>query len=295
MNKIKIIFACIVFSLSFPFFGTQAADFSFSVGQQKVTVGQIFEVRVFVNTNGEQINAIEGDISYPPSILEAKDINEGNSIISLWVEKPAAKDGKIYFSGIIPGGYADDRVSVLTIPFLAKNEGVAEIRFNAIKTLLNDGLGTEASTTLSNISFTIGPAMGVATGTPALKKDIEPPEEFKAQIVNDASIFEGRWFVVFTTQDKGSGIDYYEVCEGKNVCVIADSPYVLKNQELNQEIVVRAVDNSGNERVSFLPARNPLPWYKDIPIPVIIVLLAIVGVALIIRRALWKIREPSKL
>ena len=120
------------------------------------------------------------------------------------------------------------------------------------------------------------------------KEDKDQPEEFKPEIAQSPEMFEGKYFLVFATQDKGSGIDHYEVCEGsKKKCVIAESPYLLQNQELNQEIFVKAVDKSGNERVVTIPAQKPLPWYKNYFVIAILIIGLIIAGA-ILRKILWQ-------
>ena len=45
-------------------------------------------------------------------------------------------------------------------------------------------------------------------------------------------------------------MDHYEVQEGQRGFVIAQSPYLLKNQHLDEQIAVKAIDRAGNERIS---------------------------------------------
>lgn len=76
------------------------------------------------------------------------------------------------------------------------------------------------------------------------------PKMWINKMFSDPAIFDGKYFLVFATQDKGSGISHYEVCEGgKRKCAIAESPYLLQNQKLNQKIFVKAVDKNGNEYI----------------------------------------------
>ena len=117
--------------------------------------------------------------------------------------------------------------------------------------------------------------------------DATPPEEFKPEIGQDPSIFEGKYFLSFATTDKTSGIDYYEVKEapkeilrlptgqGKRDWKRAESPYLLEDQYLKSKISVKAVDKAGNERISeIIPPAKPFPFWI---IPVIIVGLVIIG------------------
>ncbi len=271
---------------------TFAAETFFGTKTQEIKAGQLFEVGVFINTDNEEINAVEGKIIFPQDLLEIKKINDGNSIINFWIEKPkSTSDGHVAFSGIIPGGYNDSQGLIFSVTFLAKKEGSGAIEFSGVKALRNDGKGTEATLTISNFQFLISnpPTGGSVPQITAPKtEDLNPPEAFTPQIAADPTLFKGKWFLVFATQDKGSGIDHYEVCEGTRKCVTAESPYLLQNQDLDEAIVVKVVDKNGNERVATLPPQKSRVWYKDYAI---LGILIIVAIAYLIWKTLWKKRK----
>jgi len=273
---------------------------------KEIGITQQFEVNVILNTEGEQINAVEGKIVFPEDLLEVKEIRDGNSIINFWIERPKAETLKdtntntnlheIFFSGITPGGYNGNQGLILSIIFLAKKGGSGLIEIQNAKTLLNDGKGTEAQLKIFNFQFSIFKESPISQ-TPILEiQDTEPPEDFQPEISRDPAIFDGKWFLVFATQDKGSGIDHYEIRETKRKIeheteanwVIAESPYLLKDQKLQSYIYVKAVDKAGNERIIIVPPRNPLKWYEKFENWVIIILLAVL-VFYILRKILWKI------
>jgi len=299
MKKLKLqlkiqkylIIAVLVF-VAMPVF---AAEVSFDTKTQEIKVNQSFEVGVFINTDNEEINAIEGKIIFPQDLLEIKKINHGNSIINFWIDpvrncvsNGVEKPDEICFSGITPGGYNDSQGLILSITFLAKKEGNGAIKFGEVKALRNDGQGTEAPLTISNFNFTVRETAKSTGQMPIVKEDRDLPEEFVPQIAADPSIFGGKWFLVFATQDKGSGIDHYEICEGKRKCIVAESPYFLQNQNLDYEIIVKAVDKSGNERTVTIPARFARAWYKD---RAILTILIIVALVYLIWKTLWKKRR----
>ncbi|MDP2162330.1 MAG: hypothetical protein Q8K02_17755, partial [Flavobacterium sp.] len=182
-----------------------AAEAFFKTKTQEIKTNQSFEVGIFINTDRESINAIEGKIIFPRDLLEIKKINDGNSIINFWIEKPkSVSEGQIAFSGIVPGGYNDSQGLIFSITFLAKKEGIGIIEFNGVKVLRNDGKGTEATLTISDFQFLISnppagkPAPQVTTPK---TEDRNPPEEFTPQIAADPALFKGEWFLVFATQD----------------------------------------------------------------------------------------------
>jgi len=99
---------------------------------------------------------------------------------------------------------------------------------------------------------------------------------------------------VFATQDKGSGIDYYEIKESRQKFlkifkkwVIAESPYVLKDRKLRSYVYIKAVDKAGNERIAVVEPRYPIKWYENYWIWIIII-LAIIFSFIVIKGNLWK-------
>ena len=296
IQKIKIIIVvCLLLLPAVPIF---AAEISFDAKIKEIAVGERFEVGVFLNTEEEYINAVEGKVIFPENLLELKEIRDGNSIVNFWIERPKIKSGpegeqvpygasnQIAFSGIIPGGYAGEKGLIFSAIFRVKNEGEGIIEIQEAKTLLNDGKGTEASLSISNLQFLISKQVPSPQIPISEIKDIEPPELFEPMISQDPEIFDGKYFLVFLTQDKGSGIDYYEVCEGKRQCVVAESPYLLQNQSLDREIIVKAIDKSGNERIVTLPAQKPAIWYKNYLILAIIIL--VIAIAYLMWKFLWR-------
>jgi hypothetical protein len=260
-----------------------AAELAVNSKNQEIKIDEQFEVSIFLDTEDENINALEGKIMFPADLLELKEIRDGNSIINFWIERPEVKSDnkKIIFSGITPGGYADDQGLIFSMIFQSKKEGNGFIEIRNAKTLLNDGKGTEAKLRISNFQFLISKEAPAKAPIPEIK-DTDPPELFTPEIARDSNIFNGKWFLVFATQDKGSGIDYYEVREGKKNFIIAESPYLLENQNLDKEITVKAIDKAGNKRIVTLPPQNPPAWYEKY-----LAFIIIIGVIFIY--AFWQI------
>jgi len=117
--------------------------------------------------------------------------------------------------------------------------------------------------------------------------DTEVPEAFTPVVASDQSIFNGKYFLVFAAQDKGSGIDHYEVRETraygkKRSWEIAESPYLLRDQTLSSYIYVKAVDRVGNERVAEISPRYTFKWYTHYEFWVII------GIGLLVAYIAWR-------
>jgi hypothetical protein len=266
-----------------------AAEIFFKTEIPEIKIGQLFEVGVFINTKGESINAIEGEVIFPQDLLEIKKINNGNSIVNFWIEKPEnTSKGQIAFSGIIPGGYNNNQGLIFSMTFLAKKENNGVIKFNNMKILRNDGQETETSLNVSNFQFLISGQVPVSQTLVPEIEDNNPPEEFTLKIAADPAIFEGKWFLVFATQDKESGIGHYEVQEGSRSFIVAESPYLLQNQNLDEKIFVKAIDTNGNEKISILSPQKSLPWYQNYWIFVILTIVGLIIAGTILRKVLWQ-------
>ncbi len=244
--------------------------------------GVTFAVDVRLDNQNQCVNAAEVDIAYPKDLIQAVDVSDGDSIFSLWVKDPTiyANYGLISFLGGLPGGYCgrvagDPTLSnkLATIYFRFPTSTAitsssvpqtADISFvSTTRAVLNDGLGTLADLTTAGASYTQilkGQYAAQNVWQEAIQNDTTPPEPFSVGVYRDQSLFGGQLFAVFSTVDKQTGIDHYEVAEvpaqdvglGENQWnwVRAVSPYLIRNQNLNGMIEVRAIDKAGNERLA---------------------------------------------
>jgi hypothetical protein len=258
-------------------------------------MNQSWQAQVFLDSGGANINAVGGKLIFPSDLLAVKTISDGDSVINLWAEKPQLEsDGQITFSGITPGGYNGRQGLIFSVIFSAKQAGSGTLALNQAQAFFD--AGTAAPLATSSWQFLISsqlPAPSVPT-----VKDIYPPEEFLPLVTRAATstIFNGQWFLVFATEDKGSGIAGYEVKETKSKnpkdgrWLPAESPYLLQDQKLSSYIYVKAIDQAGNERIEVVEPRQPITNYPNIIFWSIIALA--VALALIIAgyfiRNLWR-------
>ena len=338
---------------------------------QNVYKDNSFIVEVRLDTEGEEINTVEVNLTYLSDLLEVIDISKGNSILTLWPKEPVVQDGKVSFIAGIPNGFQGENGLITKLIFRGKEIGGGKVDFKEnSKVLLNDGKGTEAQLSFLGGNYEIVekpeglPIISSKThsdqdkwypeatlhlhwyleegteysyllsynplaepdeivDTPEgelvwmgdieykgledgiyyfhLKQitrnkqselewgpkitframiDITPPKEFEPKIAE----IDGRRYLIFATKDKTSGIEYYEVKEGKGSFKKADSPYLLENQRLGTLIKVKAVDKAGNERVEEI--KSP---YKITLVDVLILLLILMGVGVI----LWSAKRIS--
>lgn len=295
ISRIKII-AVIIFFALFSVSAARAAEIQLDAKNQSFAQGEEFLVNVFLNTEEESINAVEGGLLFPTDLLEMREIRDGNSVINFWIEKPhTLQSGIIAFSGITPGGLSGAKEILFSVIFRAKKEGVGAIEIRDMKALLNDGKGTEAKTEILNLEFRIlKPDGHIPYSIFHIPPDTVPPENFKPEISRDLNLFEDKWFLVFTAQDKGAGVERYEVKETRQKFLKifskwspAENLYILKDQKLRSYIFVKAIDKVGNERVAKIEPLYPLKgWYENYWIIGIIALGIIF--ACLLRKILWR-------
>ena len=305
--KIIILFSifCFLFSLS-----AMAAKLELNSSVSEIGTGQQFKIDLTLDAEGEDINAAEGLISFPAEMLELKEIRDGESIVSFWIEKLSLKEaGKIKFSGVIPGGFRGilgpywkgyQPGKVLSLIFNAKKEGMGAVKIRDAKVLLNDGQGIPAETIIFNFQFLISNQAPSSKFQVPSSKDTNPPELFTPEVASDPNIFDGKRFLVFAAQDKGIGVDYYAIHESARTkeaaridtkdWIVAESPYVLKDQKLRSYIYVKAVDKIGNERFAVLPPKFA-PWYKKWFVDT----AAGLGIIIVVLFSIWLWRKYRKI
>ncbi len=254
----KKIFITILFFLLFTPATSNAAEVYLSPDKSSIAPKEQFLVEVFLDTQNVSVNAVEGVVNFPESLLTLKELRDGNSLINFWIEKPhTARAGQVSFSGITSGGFVGPKIFLFSMLFEAKVVGGGDISFKDMRVLSNDGAGTALATTRKTFTF-------VVAGSPVKESnneeiiDTEPPEIFVPFVSSDPSIWGGAYFVVFSTVDKGGGVDHYEVREGRGgECIVAESPYLLPDQSLSKNVYVVAYDVSGNQRTALVKAKNP--------------------------------------
>ncbi len=232
-SKIQIKILSLVFvAVGFLPIDVMAARLYFEPKSISAGVGSIIPAKVFLDSSTEKINALQVSVKYPGKILKLKDWSDGNSIINLWIQNPKAENDTISFQGIIPGGYQGSAGLLLTLNFEVVGEGVATTYFaDNSEALLNDGKGTSVKLELDKLNLSIG---GKDKTEILDSNDNTPPEDFLPVISRDINLFDNKYFLVFATQDKGSGIDHYEVSEDVGFLqpkpsnwITAESPVVL--------------------------------------------------------------------
>ncbi len=154
---LAILFFAIVF---FVHASAQAATLSLSPGVGSYHVGSAINVRVLVDSGGQSINAISGNVTFSNDTLTLESISK-SGIVTLWAQNPsyANASGTASFQGVVLNGYTGSSGTIVTLLFKAKAAGTATVAFSGSGTsvLLNDGQGTNALSGSNGASFTIVP------------------------------------------------------------------------------------------------------------------------------------------
>lgn len=287
MNKLKlsILLSAFYFLVPASFAGAATFYFNSDIGSE-VGVGQIIPVNILLDSDGQNLNAVETKIIYSGNLLKPVSVNDASSIFGLWLERPNLESGALAVKGIIPNGFNWNAGVLLRVYFEALRAGEARLSFEQTSALLNDGQGTKAQAKLKPLNIRILSAkelQQIAETDPYL------PESFKPVIIQNPDIFDGKYAVIFSTQDKQSGIAYYEVQESlsrrpdSDKWEKAESPYLLKDQPRYSYVFVKAVDQKGNERIMKLPPLNYAHWYQR-PIAYLIFLILLLTLLTALKR-----------
>lgn len=122
--------------------------------------GALFEVPIYINTQGQNINTIKLSIGFDPKKISVVDASGGTSIISLWLESPTFNNtnGTEKMTGVITNGITTDYGVIATITFRALSPGDANLTIKDDSlVLLNDGFGSEAKIQAVRGQYTILP------------------------------------------------------------------------------------------------------------------------------------------
>lgn len=283
----------------------RAAMLYIDTAKEEFSEGDTFVAKLRIDNEGACINAADVRLQFPEHI-KAIDVSRGDSIFTLWVSEPTvnASERVVSFSGGIPGGYCgrvagDPGVSnvlasiIFTVPNLPQGETsrVGTLEFlPGTAVLLHDGFGTPAPLTTKgrDIRSVANGAVPTNDWVLELQKDTVPPEHFSIELRADDALFAKNYYIVFSTNDKQSGLDHFEVIEErlpqaqdggrKAVWKRAYSPYMLTDQRLRSLIRVKAIDKAGNERVAeFAPSMpDESPAARLVALMVLLIILVFV-------------------
>jgi hypothetical protein len=263
--------------------------------------GDTFIVSIRLNTDGACVNAANVVLTYPADSMRAVDFGKGGSIFSLWVTEPQLdiQKGTVTFAGGIPGGYCGriagdpsltNTIGKVVFTVVNASAGKAVIRVSGDSALyLNDGKGTKVIPQVNNSVITLVPERQseVNPWVTAVKEDTTPPEPFDIQVESNRGIlFGGKNYAVFSTVDKQSGVDHYEMMVNGEWLKVT-SPRVVDDQAVQNGVQIRAIDKAGNIRLgTYVPGTVPPPQTSTGDYIALLVILLILAAALLARHYL---------
>lgn len=248
------------FLLAFAPMLAHGASIYVTPGEGTYGVGDTFVAEVRILTDAECVNAADLEIVYPKEYMRAVDFSKGSSILTLWVREPVLnhEQGIVSFAGGIPGGYCgrvqgDPSLSNILGRIAFTVVGVSDkadvLISNNARLYAHDGLGTEIVPERAVASFVLLPEPQLPENEwiAEVQEDTIPPEAFTVEVHSTRGIFSGRYYLVFSTTDKQSGLDHFELYE-RGAWRTITSPHALRFKSLD-DIRVRAIDKAGNERL----------------------------------------------
>lgn len=260
-----------------------AAVLSLSAQPAALGVGDVVRVMLSVDSD-EAVNAFSGSIIYPPALLQPVAVLDGSSIVSVWLTHPqlAAGSSVVPFAGLTAGGYSGKGGELFSIIFRVVAAGTPRLLVRDAQVLRNDGAGSAAKVTLAPLNVV---AAALPQGGYVEQADTAAPEAFEAYLGTGAQVEGAQPYLVFSAQDKASGIDHYEFAQRRAVWFWStlswsrvESPLPL-NVDLVDDVYIKAIDRAGNERMATFTHRHWLRPQEVLSIAgILIVLLLAYGI-----------------
>jgi len=260
IKKINIVLVFILLFLLTPFV-SQAASLYLDPSKAMIGPGNDISIDIMLDIDDQCINTVDLNLSFSSEYLKVVDFLIGDSIISIWLDKPEKENlnninetGMMHISGGIPGGYCgkipgdpgksnvigrvifkmpsmivtDKKLDLLDIDFL-----------NSSKILINDGFGTEDNVSSKGSILTVVERKIDAQSDwkEQFKDDKIKPNPFIIELRKDVGIFDDKYYLNFHTIDKQSGMDHYEVLEiraGETVGIEPKSDILDRLLKLNR-------------------------------------------------------------
>lgn len=289
----KILFVSVLVCLIVPN-NSRAAEINLNIGSSAYDLQDTFIVDVYIDTQFSNINAIEARIDFDASMLRIIETIDSDSAVNFWIEKEVSIDA-LMLSGIIPGGFRGESGKIISILFETIGSGQASIELQGASAFLNDGLGTREDVSGKQITIDISKKVSLNIQNKNLhSSDKYPPESFKPEISRSTSLFDNKWFLVFATVDKNSGISHYLIKEASfrplmffKRWSVVESPYVLRDQDKTSFIAIKAVDKAGNEMVQKVHPENPKTLGEKILATLISIGVLLLGIYMLKKLIGW--------
>jgi hypothetical protein len=254
-----------------------AMSLYFEKPESGVHVGDTVIVHAYLDTEGVEINGIEGAVKVNGAAA-VTNLNVAGSVFSLWPNKPSLSGDEISFVGGSPSGVFGKKNKAFSIVLRATDIGKINLSVKQADVFLNDGKGTRSALIGKSESIEVLKADGNVSNQlgDLVLNDKTMPSSFKIELGKDASVFDGKYFISFYAEDNESGINRYEVRENGLPAVRSGNSYVLEDQSLEGMVEVKAIDNAGNFRIETIDLNTK----KDSSLAFIIILVLMIATRL---------------
>ncbi|KKW37040.1 MAG: hypothetical protein UY81_C0006G0014 [Candidatus Giovannonibacteria bacterium GW2011_GWA2_53_7] len=159
LRSIKVGVLFFFFSFAQVVYATDATLFLSPVTGTFV-IGDTFSVQVMVASDGVNLNAVEGKITFDSEMLEIMSATTSDSALTSWAIPPTidSQKGELSWSGIVPRGITGERLLLFQFEVKGRRAGEAPLRFTTgAAVLAADGNGTNVLTSMNGGVYVITP------------------------------------------------------------------------------------------------------------------------------------------
>jgi hypothetical protein len=162
--------------------GVFAADVILSPASGSYSTGQTFTVSVVADPKGDNINAVESELTFDKNVLSVVNVSKAGSAFSLWTTEPTFSNtaGTISFGGGSPTPFSN-RSTLMSVTFRTLSEGSGKVSFGATSALAADGRGTDVLGSATGGTYAVSAATTPTTPEPETETDT-PAEDSNAAI-----------------------------------------------------------------------------------------------------------------
>lgn len=170
-----------------------------------IEAGKQFWVDVYAYAH-TPVNAVDISLAFPKDQVEVIGIDTGQSVLTIWTEKPYVENGSVILrGGTFRRGFVGEHL-IATVNMRGRATGIAHFETSGIRFLAGDGAGTEVpASSDSPVSLYIydaenAPENITAVASLEIVTDLDGDGEVT---LRDVSLFMSAWF-----GDKGSRFDF---------------------------------------------------------------------------------------
>ncbi len=155
----------------------------------KVSVGEVFSLKVLVDSKERGFNAAEAALLFQNDVLEVISVDSAPSgtVFNFWLSMPSFSNekGVISFSGGTTRGIVGSAIQILTLRMRAAGSGEAVITASDASINASDGSGTNILDSIVARRIVVSEALTTIPQKPAPSPVPKPPVESKLELVKE--------------------------------------------------------------------------------------------------------------